>query len=128
MKHGATVPELVEGRAAELAPLILGANVHLDRARDGAAVWRYCVGLARIERVYAWLGKQADPVFANVATGEVHGVMTRLGQWEKAAAADEERLAIAPLTRAKLGLDSLRARSLHTDALQSFIDEQGGAG
>jgi hypothetical protein len=123
MRHGALIVELVEGRAVELAPLILGANAHLDPARDGAGVLRYAMVLARIERVYQWLGKQADPVFEDVATGAVHGVYTRLQGWERQAAADEERLAVAPLTRAKLGLDSMRARSLHDEALAEFIAE-----
>ncbi len=109
VKHGALSPELVEPRARELRPLVFDVNPHLALERDGAAVYRYCVTLARIERVYAWLGEQLDPVFDDAGQGNTHGVYERLERWERQADGAEERLAIAPLTRAKLGLDQLRA-------------------
>ena len=108
VKHGARSPALVEPRARELAPQILDANPHLDPMRDGAAVFRYSVALARIERVYAWLAEREDAVFDDTESGTTHGVYERLERWEKQADAAEERLALAPLTRARLGLDQLR--------------------
>jgi len=110
--HGATSAALVEPRARELAPQILDANPHLDPNRDGPAVLRYGLALARCERVYVWLADQDDSVFADAEAGDVHAVYERLERWERQAAADEERLAIAPLTRAKLGLDTLRAAAI----------------
>jgi hypothetical protein len=112
LKHGARSDRLVLPRARELAPDVLEANPHLDAARDGAAVFRLAVTYARIERVYAWLAEQSDPVFEDADAGEAHGVYERLERWERQADSAEERLAIAPLTRARLGLDTLRAAAL----------------
>jgi hypothetical protein len=109
VKHGATSPELVQERARELMPEIFAANGQLDQVRDGPAVLRYAVVLARIERVYAWLSEQDDAVFAEVGAGTTHGVYQRLERWERQASESEDKLAIAPLTRAKLGIDHLRA-------------------
>lgn len=117
VRHGAQSPELVEPRALELAPLILEANPHLDAVRDGSAIFRYAVTLARIERVYAWLAERDDAVFADIEAGEVHGVYLRLEGWERQADKAEERLAIAPLTRARLGLDMIAARRSLADEL-----------
>lgn len=108
--HGARSDRLVEARARELAPGIFEANPHLDGVRDGAAVWRYAVTLARIDRVYRWLSEQGDPVFADLEAGAAHGIYERLERWERQADKAEERLAIAPLTRARLGLDLMAAR------------------
>ena len=47
IKHGAQSAELVEARARELAPSILQANPHLDENRDGPAIFRYAMSLAR---------------------------------------------------------------------------------
>jgi hypothetical protein len=115
--HGAGSPRLVEARARVLVPVIFGANPHLDATRDGAAVFRYAVTLARVERVYAWLSEQGDPVFVDVDAGRAHGVFDRLERWERMADACESQLAIAPLTRAKLGLDLLQARRSLEDEL-----------
>jgi hypothetical protein len=117
VRHGAHSPELVEARARELAPQILGANGHLDAMRDGAAVARYAMALARVELVYRWLAEQGDPVFADVDAGVAHGIYERLERWERQADAAEDRLAIAPLTRARLGLDLLHARRSLEDEL-----------
>ena len=103
LRHGAQSPELVEARAKELVPAILEHSPHLDAARDGPAIFRYAASLARCERVYRWLGEQHDPVFVDVESGEAHGVYERLERWERQADVAEERLAIAPLTRAPLG-------------------------
>ncbi len=110
--HGARSPALVEPRARELAPEVLEANAHLDAARDGAAVFRYAVTLARVERVYRWLSEQDDAVFVDEEAGKPHGVFERLEKWETQADRAEERLAIAPLTRAKLGLQRVRGEAL----------------
>ncbi len=93
--------------------------IHAWNERDGPAVMRYATLLARIERVYAWLAEQDDPVFAD-RDGRTHGVFPRLEQWERQAGAAEDRLAISPLTRTRLGID--RARGL------SMVAEMQGEG
>ena len=117
LQHGAQSPELVEARARELVPAILEHSPHLDAARDGPAIFRYATSLARCERVYRWLSMQPDPVFVDVESGEPHGVFERLERWERASDVAEERLAIAPLTRARLGLDLMTARRSLEDEL-----------
>ena len=107
--HGAHSETLVRPEADALLPGLLEANAHLALERDGAAIHRYAMTLARIARVWAWLDEQADPVFADVTDGEIHSVYRVLGEWERRASADEDRLGIAPLTRAKLGLNVARA-------------------
>ena len=122
VSHGGHSSRLVEPRAHELAPSILEANPHLDPARDGVAVFRYAVALARVERAYAWLFEQhADAVFADVDAGRVHAVYSSLERWERQCDSAEERLAIAPLTRARLGLDKLRAAQISDAALEADI-------
>ena len=79
LKHGASekkavTRDLVVPRAQELQPGVFETNLQLDPTRDGAAVFRYCVALARIERVYNWLAEQDDEVFADMTDGEVHAV------------------------------------------------------
>jgi len=112
--HGAFRPAVIGKRAAELAPEILEANAHLDAVRDRPAVMRYAVLLARIERVYRWLAEQADDVFSDTDDGEAHRIFERLEKWESGADRAEDRLAIAPLTRARLGLTIARAADLST--------------
>lgn len=114
--HGANSLAKVKPRAEELAPRVLDANPHLDPERDGVAVFRYAVVLARIERVYAWLAERDDGVFEDATEGKIHRCYERLERWEKQAAKDEERLAIAPLTRARLGLDQLRGEQAASEA------------
>jgi hypothetical protein len=120
LRHGARDPALVEPRARELVPSILEANPHLDAGRDGAAVYRYAVALARIERVYRWLSEQPDPVFADERAGAVHAVYERLERWERQAERAEQQLAIGPLVRTKLGLTRLAAY----DVLAEVMREQ----
>jgi hypothetical protein len=122
LRHGAHSAVRVEPRARELVPAILEANVHLDATRDGAAVVRYATTLARIEFVYRWLGERADPVFVDVDAGRAHGVFDRLERWERMASEAEQQLAIAPLTRARLGLNLLEAKRA---TLAGFIDGNG---
>jgi hypothetical protein len=122
MTHGARSERLVEPRARELVPLILKANPQLDAVRDGAAVFRYAVTLARVERVYAWLAERDDAVFTDAEAGEVHGVYLRLETWERQADKAEERLAIAPLTRARLGLDLIAVKRA---TLSDFVNGDG---
>jgi hypothetical protein len=130
MTHGARSRNLeaFERRASELMPAVFEANGHLDELRDGAAVVRYAMALARVERVYAWLSQRDDPAFADVEAGKVHAVYERLERWERQADAAEERLCIAPLTRAKLGLDRMRAKAIADEALESYLSEQEAAG
>lgn len=106
--HHAFRAKVVGPRARELARSILEANPHLDPVRDRAAVLRYAVLLARIERVYLWLSRQSDDVFSDAPVGEVHAVFERLEKWEAGAERAEDRLAIAPLTRARLGPETAR--------------------
>ena len=124
-KHGARNDRLVEPRARELVGAIFESNNHLDEVRDGPAVFRYGVALARCERVYMWLCERDDVVFSDVEAGAVHAVYERLEKWERQCDNAEERLAIAPLTRARLGLDRMRAEAMKADALQAFLAEQG---
>jgi hypothetical protein len=116
--------EAFEARASELMPAVFAANGHLEELRDGAAVVRYAMTLARIERVYSWLAERDDPVFSDLDAGTIHAVHQRLGEWEKRADALEAQLCIAPLTRAKLGLDKMRAKAVADQALESFISGQ----
>ena len=51
--HGASREKQVAPRARELVPEVFDANPQLDAQRDGPAIFRYAVILARIERVYA---------------------------------------------------------------------------
>jgi hypothetical protein len=94
----------VSDRVRELVTATLDTNPHLDALRNGAAITRYATVLARCERVYKWLGEQPDDVFADVEHGITHPVLDRLRRWEGQADGHERALAIAPLTRAKLGL------------------------
>lgn len=120
VSHGAHSDVLVRPRAVELVPEVFGANRHLDERRDGSAVWRYALLLARIERAHDWLGGQPDALFSDVESGTVHPLYGRLRDWERQASSDEERLAIAPLTRARLGLDLLEAEGRRS-TLEDFI-------
>lgn len=110
--HGAFSAVKVEPRAQVLTSELLTAHPHLDRAKDGPAVKRYAVTLARLEHVYAWLEAQADPVFADQESGDVHAIYGRLAVFERQAAEAERELALSPLTRVKLGLDLARGASL----------------
>jgi hypothetical protein len=107
--HGAFSDSLVNPRARELAGVVLSANVHLDAQRDGAAILRYAVALARCERVYRWLAEQPDDTFADVARGTTHSVLDKLRRWESQCDSAERALAIQPLTRARLGLTQAQA-------------------
>jgi hypothetical protein len=110
--HGAYSDAAVTPRARDLSEAVFDANAHLEPARDGAAVARYAAILARVEAVYAWLSRQDNDVFADVAAGVPHGVFERLERWERACADAEHRLAIDPLTRTRLGLARLEAFDL----------------
>jgi hypothetical protein len=122
--HGAYSDKLVVPRARELAPTIFESNPHLDPLRDGPAVWRYAMTLARADRINGHLADQDDMVFADVNEGTVHRVYQLLLELEARADKAEERLAIAPLTRAKLGLDQLRGLDL---ARQWATEQTGGS-
>ena len=118
LTHGATKESLVLPRAEELIGEVFEANPHLDAQRDGPAITRYSVILARIERVYKWLAEQDDDVF-QTDSGKVHTVYDRLRQWENQATQAEDRLAIAPLTRARLGLDLQKAQANEEERTQA---------
>ena len=123
LTHGAFSDKVVMPRAHELVAGVLGANSHLTAERDGAAVMRYAIVLSRLERVYQWLSDQEDAVFAAPGAGEAHAIFERLERWERQADAAEDRLAIAPLTRARLGLDQLKGIDLA--AALAALDGQG---
>lgn len=123
VRHGAYAPQLVSAQAEALRPSVLQHNPHLHEGRDGPAIARYLQTLARVARVYEWLEQQADPVFADTTAGALHGVYDQLRRWERDAASDEERLGIAPLTRAKLGLTQARGH-----ALVAHLQEKYGQG
>lgn len=120
--HGARASD-VEEKSAELVAPIFAANPHLDPVRNGPAVARDAVLLTRIDRVHRWLDEQADPVFKNVRAGKTHGVYERLEKWERSASAEEDRLAISPLTRARLGLDTAKAFDLAAHWAQEGDDD-----
>jgi hypothetical protein len=112
--HGATSDRLIAPLADRMVPDVLDSNPHLDAMRDGAAIVRYARLVARIEHVWAWLDEQADPVFADRDAGTTWPVFGRLERWERQAAMQERALAIAPLTRAHLGLAYAAAADLST--------------
>lgn len=125
--HGAYSDAVIAPRARELAEVILDANPHLDAVRDSAGVWRYAKTMSKIDHIEAYLGEQSDPVFVDRAKGTIHPVVALLLALESRADKAEERLAIAPLTRAKLGLDKLRGLDL-ASALKAFQEQGGGDG
>ncbi|HEX5527223.1 MAG TPA: hypothetical protein VFX44_08530 [Solirubrobacterales bacterium] len=114
VKHGAESDRLIAPLADRLVPDVLDANPHLDPLRDGAAIVRYARLVARIEHVWAWLDEQPDPVFDDRDAGTTHPVFGRLERWERQAGMMERALAIAPLTRAHLGLAYAAAADLST--------------
>lgn len=103
---------MVRPRADRLAPAILRAHPHLDVVRDGPAVRRYAMILARIERVHAWLAAQSDAVFSDLAAGDVWRVYERLERWEAASERAEAQLALSPATRTRLGLEQAQGKRL----------------
>ncbi len=110
--HGAYSLTLVSPRVRELYADRLAAHQHLDEAKDGPALARYCTLLARIERVDAWLAEQPDDVFSDAEAGTIHGAHERLERWMRMAEAAEHRLALDPYTRSKLGLVQVQAFDL----------------
>mgnify|MGYP000489331585 CR=1 FL=1 len=104
--HGATSEHLIQPGAERWRDLVLGANPHLDAVRDGPALARYAVLLARIERVQDWLALQPDSVFVNpdAKIPKAHPILERLAKWEEGAARAEDRLGISPLARHRMGL------------------------
>jgi hypothetical protein len=114
LTHGAQSERIIGPRAAELVEEVFAAHDHLDRRRDTPTVCRYAMTMARLERAYAWVNSdsRSDPVFADADDGTVHGVWERIERWERQADACEAHLAIAPLTRARLGLLTAQAFDL----------------
>ncbi len=102
--HGGYSDRLVQPRARELADEVFAANAHLDRARDGAAVARYAVALARVERAYRWLAGQDDDVFADLHGGVVHACFAQVERWERACDRAEDKLGLNPTAAARLGV------------------------
>lgn len=111
LKHGAWGRE-VDGLAHELEPALYEDNKHLDPRRNAPAVYRYLTLLVRIELVYRWLGTRKDPIFSNRRTGKAHAIYERLERWENQASKEEDRLAISPLTRARLKMDTAKTLDL----------------
>jgi hypothetical protein len=112
LTHGAYSARIVNPRAAEIVEGVLAAHPHLDAAKDGPALARYGVLLARLARVYDWLSAQPDDIFSDAEKGTVHAALERVERWERAAADAEHRLAIDPYTRSKLGLVQMEAFDL----------------
>jgi Helix-turn-helix domain len=125
LKSGAESPRLISPRAEELLPTVFEANPHLDDVRDRAAVLRYAVLLARIERAYGWLIEQDDDVFADRRAGEFHPIFGRLERWERSADRCEANLAISPGPRAKLGLDRVRGEGLAAYLREHYPAKEG---
>jgi hypothetical protein len=103
---------VIEPRARELLPGIVDAHGHLDAGRDGPAVLRYALCLARLEHAYGWLAQQGDELFSDRKAGKVHGLLGRVARWEAQAGREEERLAISPRERTRLKLDQVRGQLL----------------
>lgn len=112
LKHGAFSSRLIDEWAPDLAAAVFEANPHLDAQRDAPAVHRYVNVWARHVRASAWLDEQTDPLFADVGEGVVHPVVDRVERWEKQLDGMERQLALAPLTRAQLGLTLAHGQSL----------------
>jgi hypothetical protein len=115
LKHGldsGRFTRLVDEHAPTLAMTVFEQNPHLDPARDGASVLRYVRTFARVEYAHAWLDDQPDPLFVDPEQGKVHPLIERVEHWEAALDKRERQLAIAPLTRAQLGLTIAQGRSL----------------
>ncbi|HMH48515.1 MAG TPA: hypothetical protein VK538_12480 [Solirubrobacteraceae bacterium] len=120
MTHGAQ-SQLVEPLAAAIERETWDSNPHLDRQRHGGpggGVCRYARARARVSLVYAWLDSRsdfdsgADEVFSDREKGETWAVFERLEKWERQCDAAEAHLAIAPLTRARLGMLTAEAFDL----------------
>lgn len=109
VRHGAFSDSLINPRAREIAEEVLHAHPHLDADRDGPALQRYAVALARVERVNEWLNEQDDPDFSNREAGVTHPVLDRLSKWESQCDMAEHRLGLSPLQRVKLGLATAQA-------------------
>jgi hypothetical protein len=129
LDSGRVTKAIIEPRAQALVPGIIAAHPHLDLQRDGLAVLRYAMDLARLERAYSWLGEQADDLFADRDAGRVHGLYGRVAKWEASASRHEERLAISPRERTRLKLDQVRGRLLLDAAggrldFSQFTDEE----
>lgn len=107
--HGAYSVALLTPRAEQIKQGVLEAHGHLDPAKDGPAVARYAVALARCERTWAWLAEQPDDTFSDLEQGTVHSPLDRLARWEGQCDAAEHRLGISPLQRVKLGLAKVAA-------------------
>lgn len=120
--HGAFAERQIGERAEAQALAVFDANEHLDRVRDRPAVLRYCVLLARLERVYEWLASQPDEVFADPEAGEAHRIFERVERWERAADTAEDRLALAPLARHRFGFD----REPESDLATAFAELDEG--
>jgi len=120
--HGGYSGATLAPRARELAEQTLAAHQHLDAAKDGPAIARYCTLLARIERVNEWLDAQADDVFSDREAGTMHAAHERLDRWNRQAEAAEHRLAIDPYTRSKLGLVQAQAFDLAAAMAEASAD------
>lgn len=108
VRHGAYSPALIEPRAKELAAATYDAHPHLHPVRDQPAVVRYATVLARLERLYLWIGDHPE-MFENLLASPQgpgpHGAWDRCERWERAAERAEQTLALSPLSRARLGID-----------------------
>jgi hypothetical protein len=114
LTHGAQ-SRMVEPLAAAIERETWDGNPHLDPARHGGpggAVCRYARARARVALVYDWLDSKSHSVFSDEDAGEMHGVFERLEKWERQCDAAEAHLAIAPLTRARLGMLTAEAFDL----------------
>jgi hypothetical protein len=122
--HGAYSSRIVNPRAAAIVRDVLAAHEHLDPAKDGPALARYGVLLARLARVYDWLASQPDDVFSDPEHGTVHAALERVDRWERAAADAEHRLALDPYTRSKLGWVQAQAFDL-AQAMSAAAEQEG---
>ena len=130
LKHGRDsrkVAEIIEQMTPTLAASVLDTNDHLHPLRDGEAIDRYARTSAEVAWAEAWLDEQADPVFADRAAGKVHPALDWVTRQRKRLDEMERQLAIAPLTRAQLGLAIAHGRSLIERMADDLARENGDA-
>src|SRR5450759_3675356 len=125
LRHGGYSERIIGPRAAEIVEETFAAHVHLDRGRYAPTVCRYATLRARHERLDEWLTSKSDSVFDDVDEGTFHRVYERWERWGRMLDAQEAHLAIAVLTRARLGLVTAQVFDLakHWQEEEASADE-----
>lgn len=132
LRHGAHSDRLVRPRALEIARGFLedGAlPAYLSEPRYRPAVLAYCMDLARIERVEAWLEAQAvDSVPPELTeNGEVRPATRLLMDLERKADKHRQALGLTPLAAARLGKDVAAQQVSLSQVWAQMDDEAAGS-